>query len=111
MKTTEWPPPCRQCGGIDKQQTEWSTDAKNFRQTCHRSRCRHKGDWEPYPPTREQGWTYEQIKAIVPVRAQALVDARNKLTFARKLSLHSPPIRDEIGRIIAEVDDCLRSLS
>jgi hypothetical protein len=108
LKPAQWPPPCPQCRSILKQQTEWSTDAQNFKQTCHE--CGYKGEWEPYPPERSRGWTYAQIRAVVPVRRALLLRARKELVGARKLSLHSPPLRDEIGRIISEVDECLSRL-
>jgi hypothetical protein len=56
------------------------------------------------------GYTYEQIKAAQPKRIKALRDARDRLVLARKLSLHAPPIRDEIDHVIAEVDECLSRL-
>jgi hypothetical protein len=107
--TVLWPPPCVVCGSDIKQQFEWSTDAKNFKQTCHV--CGLQQDWRPYPPPGPRvGYTYNQIAAARSKRIAALLDARVRLVLARKLSLHSPPIRDEIGRIITEVDDCLRGL-
>jgi hypothetical protein len=107
VKTTLWPPPCRQCGSDIKQQTEWSTDARNFKQTCHV--CGHQGDWEPYPPPNP-GYTLDLIEKAVPVRLQALEKARKDLEFARTLSLAYVPLRDRIDSIIGEVDDCLREL-
>jgi hypothetical protein len=56
------------------------------------------------------GYSYTQIEAAQPIRAKSLEDARQQLVLARKLSLHSPPIRDEIGRLIEGIDECLSRL-
>jgi hypothetical protein len=108
MTTIVWPLPCRSCGSDIKQQTEWSTDAQNFRQKCHV--CGNQGDWEPYVQVKA-GYNLDQLEKAAPVRRRQLEKARKALESARSLSLAYVPVREQIDAIIEEIDDCLRSLS
>jgi hypothetical protein len=100
-----WPPPCPECGADIKQQIEFNADAQNFKQRCHV--CGFEGEWEPYPPARAEGYTFTQVTKALGVRHEVLLDARKRLVLARRLSLHSPATRDEIGRLVEGVDECL----
>lgn len=103
----DWPVPCPKCGSRERQEYKWAKGSDDFRQVCHD--CGHDGDWEPWPGRAERkvGYTYSQLQQARESRASFLRLALRSLHSAYRLSLHHPPLRDELQEVQDRVQELL----